>query len=89
MVPARSTAASTWTKYPDIPVTFQDGDQFGGRVHSTGVVEIFRNNVLLATVTLKPRDQQFFNGVGGRIGLWFDSAPRAMIDSFGGGSVSR
>jgi hypothetical protein len=80
---------STWTKYHDIPVTFEDGNQFGGRVHATGQVDIFRNNVRLATVTLKARDRRFFNQAGGRIGLWFDTAPKAMLDSFGGGSVDR
>jgi hypothetical protein len=76
-------------KYRDIPVTFEDGDQFGARVYATGEVQIYRNNVLLAMVTLKNRDQRVFNRVGGRIGLRFDATPKALVDSFGGGSVIR
>jgi hypothetical protein len=80
---------STWTKYHDIPVTFEDGDRFGGRVYATGDVQIYRNNVLLATVTLNSLDQQFFNHSGGKIGLWFDAASKAIFDTFGGGTVAR
>ena len=81
--------ASNWTIYPRVPVTFQDGDQLGGRVSANGTVQMYRNGILLATVTLKTRDQNFFNQRGGRIGLWFDNASKAVFDSFGGGTVTR
>jgi hypothetical protein len=80
---------SAWTIYPRIPVTFQDEDQLGGRVLANGTVQLYRNSVLLATVTLKSKDQKFFNQRGGRIGLWFDGSSKAVFDSFGGGTVAR
>jgi hypothetical protein len=79
---------SSWTQYSKIPVTFQDGDQMGGRVYSTGKIHIYRNHHLIGEVTLNADDQKFFNHNGGSIGLWFDAAPNAVFDDFGGGSIT-
>lgn len=79
---------SNWLAYPDIPVTFQNGDQFGARALASGDVQIVKNGTLVGTVSLNAADQAFFNSKGGRIGLWFVKAGNAFFDDFGGGSVS-
>ena len=83
-----SRDGASWKIYPKIPVTFQNGDQMGARVYATGKVEVYKNRVLVGSTTLNAADQTFFNAKGGRIGLWFASAPNAMVDNFGGGSIA-
>lgn len=77
----------TWFSYAGAPATFVDGDRFGARALSSGEVQIFQNYGLIATVTLTTDDQAFFNARGGYIGLWFDVAPAARFDDFGGGTL--
>ncbi len=69
----------------DIPVTFVDGDQFGARAPADGTVEVYRNGELLAT-----RDITAWSHYadGGYIGLWFIGAEDAVLDDFGGGTIS-
>ena len=74
-----------WTKYANASVTLLDGDRFGARARSNGVIEIFRNGQLISTVTMTPDDQTFFNPRGGHVGLWFDNAWFARFDDFRGG----
>jgi hypothetical protein len=68
----------------DIPVVFSNGDRLGARARADGIVEVYRNSVLLATrdVTGWP-----YYANGGKIGLWFSNAPNAVADDFGGGTV--
>ncbi len=68
----------------DISVTFASGDQFGARAKADGTVEVYRNNMLLATrdVTGWP---DYANG--GYIGLWFSNASDATLDDLGGGTA--
>lgn len=75
---------SAWTKYPNTPLTLQNGDRLSARALSNGQVRIYRNGALVATVTLNASDQAFFNSRGGSIGLWFDNAGSAHFDDFGG-----
>ena len=42
------------------------------RLHST----------LLTTVKLTAADKTFFNGKGGKIGVWTVAAPKAVLDDF-------
>jgi drug/metabolite transporter superfamily protein YnfA len=77
-----------WFKYPSIPVTFANGDQFGAQALATGEVVIFKNGTEVGRVTLNPADQSFFNARGGRIGLWFISARKTIFDDFGGGTIT-
>jgi hypothetical protein len=79
--------ASDWTLYPTTSLTLKDGDQLGARAYADGSVNVYRNGAPVAVVTLKPKDQKFFNAKGGRIGVWFDTAPQATFDSFGGGTI--
>ncbi|MCL4294078.1 MAG: PKD domain-containing protein [Anaerolineae bacterium] len=80
------TAAQDWVQRgADIPVTFASGDQFGARATASGQVEVYRNGALLASrdVTAWP-----YYANGGYIGLWFVDASNAVLDDFGGGTVS-
>jgi predicted extracellular nuclease len=76
-----------WYGYSPISVTFNDGDQFGARALSNGLVLIYKNGVEVGSVTLNAGDQAFFNPRGGRIGLWFINANDAIFDDFGGGDA--
>ncbi len=77
-----------WTNYGNTSVTFANGDQLGARVISNGTIQIYKNGTLVATITLNTSDQSFFNNKGGRIGVWTLVAPNALLDNFGGGSVT-
>jgi len=75
-----------WTQHgADIPVAFVDGDIFGARALANGTVEVYKNGTLLAsrdiTAWLHYAD-------GGYIGLWFIAAEDAVLDDFGGGTIS-
>lgn len=76
-----------WTPYPNTVVTFANGDKLGGCIKADGTVRVYKNNTLLATVTLNAADQSFFNAKGGKLGLWTILAPNAFFDDFGGGAL--
>jgi hypothetical protein len=75
-----------WRLYGNTRVRFANGDKLTACVKANGVVRIFKNNVLIATVTLNAADQSFFNGKGGKVGLWTFGARNASFDDFGGGT---
>ena len=68
-----------------IPVTFANGDQFGARASQTGIIEVYRNGALLASRTATAWTH---TANGGYAGLWFVGAGNAVLDDFGGGSVT-
>ena len=75
-----------WVQHgADIPVTFVNGDTFGARALANGIVEVYKNGTLLAT-----RDITTWSHYsdGGYIGLWFIGAEDAVLDDFGGGTIS-
>ena len=75
-----------WVQHgADIPITFVDGDIFGARALANGTVEVYKNGTLLATrdITAWPHYAD-----GGYIGLWFIGAEDAVLDDFGGGTIS-
>ncbi|MCC6569789.1 MAG: amidase domain-containing protein, partial [Anaerolineales bacterium] len=75
-----------WVKYgADIPVTFADGDQFGARSYADGTVEVYKNGTLLATRDIT---SWLYYDQGGYIGVWFIGAQNAILDDFGGGTIS-
>jgi hypothetical protein len=57
-------------------------------VSANGVVRIYKDNVVIAKVTLNATDQAFFNSRGGKIGLWTLLADEAFFGDFGGGTVT-
>ncbi|HEY0777180.1 MAG TPA: hypothetical protein VGD56_04360, partial [Gemmatirosa sp.] len=76
------------TAYPALAMRFAAGDQLGARVTAAGAVTVYRNGVLVGTVTLSAADQAYFASRGGYIGLVDVAAPGALFDDFGGGSVT-
>jgi hypothetical protein len=80
------TSAQGWVQRgADIPVTFANGDRLGARAKANGMVEVYRNGVLLATrdVTGWP----YYANVG-YIGLWFiGTNDSTFADDFGGGTI--
>ena len=76
-----------WVVYPSFQATFVSGDQLGARALADGSIQLYRNGVLLRTITLNADDQAYFNPRGGRIGVWFHQARRAIFDDFGGGTL--
>jgi len=75
-----------WVQWgTDLPVTFVDGDQFGARVKANGMVEIYRNGVLIG---IRDASGWTYATNGGYIGLWFINAGTAVLDDFGGGTMA-
>lgn len=90
---AANRRAQVWTYAPsqgwvqqgaDIPVTLANGDRFGARALSTGVVEIYHNGVLKGSASVASWP---FISNGGYIGLWTVAAGSTIFDDFGGGSL--
>lgn len=76
-----------WKSYGNTPVTFVNDDKLTAWVSATGVVKVYKNCELVATVTLTGADASFFNSRGGKIGLWTAAALKAVLDDFGGGTI--
>lgn len=80
------SSAQGWVQRgANIAVVFQNGDQFGARAKTNGMVEVYRNGTLLGS-----RDVAgwTYAANGGYIGLWFVNAGNAVLDDFGGGTVA-
>ncbi len=80
--------ALDWTSYGNTPAIVNAGDKLAACTKDNGEVRIYTKGALLATVTLNPADQAFFNKKGGKIGLWSVLAPNAYFDDFGGSSIA-
>ncbi|MBK9008597.1 MAG: DNRLRE domain-containing protein [Anaerolineae bacterium] len=68
-----------------IPVTFNNGDQFGARAFADGTVEVYKNDALIGTRNVSSWP---YYDEGGLIGLWFIDATDAILDNFGGGTIT-
>ena len=77
----------TWKSYGNTSVAFANGDKLGACAKATGEVHVFKNDQAVATITLNAADQAFFNGKGGRAGLWNLFANDAVLDDFGAGTA--
>jgi hypothetical protein len=77
-----------WTLYANQAATFASGDVLGAQAKADGTVQIYRNGALVTSVTLNAADKAFFNAKGGKIGIWTAAAPNAILDDFGGGTVT-
>jgi hypothetical protein len=78
------------TQYADTVAVFANGDQLGAQVLASGKVNIYKNGILIASITLNAKDQAFFNSKGGRIGLTAVAGSRTTIfDNFGGGNSAQ
>ena len=75
-----------WTKHGlDIPAVFVNGDQFGVRANANGDVEIYQNGNLLGVINISSWP---YHAYGGYIGLLNIGAGNAVLDNFGGGTIS-
>jgi hypothetical protein len=75
-----------WVQHgANIPVVFANGDQFGAHALANGTIEVYKNNGMLATrsITTWP-----FYAAGGYIGLWLANSSDALLNNFGGGTVT-
>jgi hypothetical protein len=80
------SSAQGWVQRgADLSVTFADGDQFGARAKPNGIVEIYRNGVLLGSPDAA---DWTYSANGGSIGLWFTNAGNTLVDDFGGGTIT-
>ncbi len=68
-----------------IPFTLSAGDVFGARALASGMVEIYKNGLLIGTSNAS---QWPFNQQGGYLGLWFIGANLTFFDDFGGGNYT-
>ena len=76
-----------WKPYGNTSVTFANGDKLGACAKATGEVHVFKNDQAVAAITLNAADQAFFNGKGGRAGLWDLLANVAVLDDFSAGTT--
>jgi hypothetical protein len=67
-----------------IAATFAAGDQFGARAFGNGVLQVFKNGVVIGTRDFSAWP---FAASGGWIGLTLDGAYSSRLDNFGGGNV--
>ncbi|WP_159706292.1 hypothetical protein [Arthrobacter sp. 18067] len=82
------TPNGIWRPYSNVAAPFLAGDVLTAR-YEKGVVAVFRNGGLVATVPLRAEDAQFFAGKPGRIGIWSLLAVQGSLDDFRGGTFSR
>jgi len=75
------------SSYPKVGARFAAGDVLTARATAGGDVLIARNGTEVAVVTLDAADQELFNPLGGRIGIWTHDASRTVLDDFRGGSI--
>ena len=88
---SKSVQVATWdpstgwvNRGAAMPVSFQAGDQFGARAYSNGTVGVYRNAVLLGTVSL---GSWTYATQGGRIGLTLSGCYASRFENFGGGNA--
>lgn len=67
----------------NIPVTFENGDQFGAQAKATGDVVVYRNGV---SVGIRSVSGWPFTAGDGYIGLFNLNANGTILDDFGGGT---
>jgi len=76
----------SWTQHgANISVTFVNGDQLGARASANGDVEVYRNTSLLATRNVSAWP---YSANAGYIGIFNMGASSAILDDFGGGTMS-
>jgi PKD repeat protein len=76
--------AQGWVGRGSVAASFASGNQFGARCDASGNVTIYKNGVLLGTLSV---GNWPFAGSGGRLGLTLTGTSAARFDDFGGGTV--
>jgi len=79
------SSAQGWVQRgTSISVTMVNGDQFGARARANGIVDVYRNGVVIGS---RDTSAWTYTANGGYIGLWFAGASNAILDDFGGGTI--
>lgn len=73
-----------WKTVAQFARTLVDGDRLSARALADGSVRVYVNEALVGEANAGA----FFAGKGGRIGLWFIVAANAVLDDFGGGTLT-
>jgi glucose/arabinose dehydrogenase len=68
-----------------VAVKFLAGDRFGARARSNATVQLYRNDVLIGTVSL---GTWAYATSGGWIGMTIDGAFTSRLEDFGGGTMN-
>ena len=80
------SSAQGWVQRgTSISVTFANGDRFGARARTNGIVEIYRNSSLIGSLDASGWTYTANNGY---IGFWFISSRSSNFDDFGGGMTA-
>jgi hypothetical protein len=58
------------------------------RALADGTIVLYKNGMVIGSVTLNAANGTFFNAKGGKIGLWALGASKAYFDDFGGGTAA-
>lgn len=66
-------------------LNLRPGDVWGGRLYANGLVEMYRNGVIIAAINVS--SWQDWSKPSGRAGLWLINAPNTIADNFGAGPV--
>lgn len=74
-----------WTTLAVFPAALKPGDRLTGVALADGTLQAYVNGVFLGQANAG----KFFVGKAGRIGLWFFQAREAVLDDFGGGTLTR
>jgi hypothetical protein len=84
LLQSRPPNASGWTTHASVIAILQAGDKLGAVAAADGTVRVYVNGVLISTSTAN----SYFVNRGGAVGVWYQNAPNAEFDNFGGGNVS-
>jgi hypothetical protein len=76
-----------WTTLGTIEETLGPGDQLGGRVRDDGYIDVYKNGLLMGTVSNGGYPYMNVGGYIGVDGVVFDSGDPNVWDDFGGGSL--
>ncbi|WP_157884262.1 hypothetical protein [Arthrobacter alpinus] len=82
------TNKDLWHPYSNVAAPFTAGDVLRAR-YEKGVVTVYRNAALVATVPLSAVDAQFFAGKTGQVGIWSLLAVQTALDDFRGATVTQ
>jgi PKD repeat protein len=83
-VQSRPPNASGWTTHASVIAILQAGDKLGAVAAADGTVRVYVNGVLISTSTAN----SYFVNRSGAVGVWYQNAPNAEFDNFGGGNVN-
>ncbi len=73
-----------WKNRGTFPAAFQNGDRFGARAYSDGVLQVFRNADKIGEVSLR---NWALVANGGSIGIDLAGATGSQLEDFGGGTI--